>query len=109
MTKMMLHGKLLTTNRLLKWGLVIDSSCSLCHNHQESRDYLFVECKFAEKIWTTILYWVNGANFQGTNWESHLQLAIKNAKGRSQTTQIFKMIYVECTNAIWMERNGRVF
>lgn len=93
---LMLHSKLLTIDRLIKWGLGLDPTYSLCHNHQESRNHLFVECEFARMIWAKILDWAKGDPFQGSNWESHLQWAIKATKGRSQTAQIFKMIYAVC-------------
>ncbi|XP_019262453.1 PREDICTED: uncharacterized protein LOC109240278 [Nicotiana attenuata] len=46
-----LQGRLATTDRLVRWGLTMDTTCTLCQTQLETREHLFVECEFAKAIW----------------------------------------------------------
>lgn len=53
-----LQGKLLTLDRLNKWGRTGEKSCANCKVAVETRDHLFVECEFAKKIWKKLAGWI---------------------------------------------------
>ncbi|XP_059277759.1 uncharacterized protein LOC132031906 [Lycium ferocissimum] len=55
---LLMHGRLLTTDRLHKWGVPVDLSCVFCHNHDESREHLFVECIYGQSLWSRLLTWI---------------------------------------------------
>lgn len=38
------QGRLLTTDKLLKWGIQTDDTCILCKTTLKNRDHLFAEC-----------------------------------------------------------------
>lgn len=105
-----LQGRLLTTDRLAKWGLNVDLRCALCQSHDESRDHLFVEFEFTRFLWAKMIQWLQKQIHVGATWEQHLDRAIRNAKGRSLTAQIFRMVYVECIHGSmpygWKETRG---
>ncbi|XP_019230192.1 PREDICTED: uncharacterized protein LOC109211148 [Nicotiana attenuata] len=105
---LLLQGRLATTDRLMRWGITVDITYSLCQAELETREHLFVECDFAKAIWRRLQKWLK---WQQTveEWNQHVDWAIKNAKGKSQQAQIFKLVYAKCIYAIWMERNNRVF
>ncbi|KAH0715022.1 hypothetical protein KY284_007927 [Solanum tuberosum] len=108
-TWVQLHGKLLTTDRLSKWGLDVEKTCCLCHLQEESREHLFVQCTYVRRLWVRILRWMNKPMYNATRWEQHLQWTISNAKGKSKEAQLFKVMYEEITYGIWNERNQRIF
>ncbi|XP_059281084.1 uncharacterized protein LOC132034737 [Lycium ferocissimum] len=52
---LLMHGKLRTIDRLLKWGMNVDPECSLCHQEDDTREHLFVKCDFTRRLWTRLL------------------------------------------------------
>jgi hypothetical protein len=46
-----MKDKLLTGERLLKWGYKGEIQCYFCHSQLETRDHLFFECSFSSRIW----------------------------------------------------------
>nr|XP_009799064.1 PREDICTED: uncharacterized protein LOC104245194 [Nicotiana sylvestris]XP_016448778.1 PREDICTED: uncharacterized protein LOC107773866 [Nicotiana tabacum] len=48
---MLLHGRLLITDRLRQWGMAVETQCALCHDRDESREHLFVNCVFTKTLW----------------------------------------------------------
>ncbi|XP_060170842.1 uncharacterized protein LOC132601795 [Lycium barbarum] len=108
-TWLQLQGRLLTTDRLLKWGIDVNSKCCLCQLYDESREHLFVQCQLSRNMWDRALNWMQSQPYNASTWEQHLNWAISRAKGKSQTAQIFKMLYTEITHALCIERNLRIF
>ncbi|XP_060190913.1 uncharacterized protein LOC132620252 [Lycium barbarum] len=104
-----LQGRLLTNDRLMKWGFQVDAECVFCHAPLETNDHLFVYCLFAKSLWDRLLRWLQRQSYYATSWEQHLEWVIKQAKGRSQAASIFKLVYAEVIHAIWIERNQRIF
>ncbi|XP_019241995.1 PREDICTED: uncharacterized protein LOC109222039 [Nicotiana attenuata] len=105
---LVLQGRLATADRLMRWGIIVDSTCSLCQAELETREHLFVECDYAKAIWKRLQKWLQWQQAPD-EWDQHVNWAIKSAKGKSQQAQIFKLVYAECVYAIWIERNNRVF
>ncbi|KAK4738937.1 hypothetical protein R3W88_002634 [Solanum pinnatisectum] len=108
-TWIQLHGKMLTTDRLSKWGLDVEKTCCLCQLQEESREHLFVQCTYVRRLWDRILRWMNRPMYNATTWEQHIQWTINNTKRKSKEAQVFKMMYAEITYGIWNERNRRIF
>jgi hypothetical protein len=46
-----MKDRLLTGERLLKWGYKGEVKCRFCHNQLETRAHLFFECSFSYRIW----------------------------------------------------------
>lgn len=53
-----LHTKMLTKDRLRKWGMEINPTCFLCNQGDETRDHLFAQCKFTKQVWAKMLLWM---------------------------------------------------
>ncbi|KAK4365358.1 hypothetical protein RND71_016716 [Anisodus tanguticus] len=104
-----IQNKLLTTDRLHKWGLPGDLHCPLCHVHYESRDHLFVYYDYVRKPWYMLQYWMQLTPIQFHTWDHHLAGMIKRVKGKTRTIQILKMVYTEFVHCLWIERNMRIF
>lgn len=54
-----IHGRLLTADRLHKWGMVLESKCSLCQTCDENREHLYVTCPFARDMVDRLLNWIH--------------------------------------------------
>eukprot|EP00253_Pinus_taeda_P022763 PITA_22763 len=57
----LMHKKILTGENLLKRKIAGLYRCSLCKEAMETMDHLFVDCSFANKVWTLILQGLKAA------------------------------------------------
>ncbi|XP_019245984.1 PREDICTED: uncharacterized protein LOC109225688 [Nicotiana attenuata] len=103
------HDRMLTSDRLSKWGIQVDKVCSLCQKQDESRNHLFIECEYTMNVWTKLLKWMQRQQLWATSWDQHWHWATKIARGKSREAGIFRMIYAEALHEIWNERNLRIF
>lgn len=48
-----------TVGRVLKWDIIVDTDCVLCHTNQvDIFDHPFYTCPYSAYVWTTILNWL---------------------------------------------------
>ncbi|XP_070031558.1 uncharacterized protein [Nicotiana tomentosiformis] len=106
---LLLHGRLPTKDRLANWVLSVTPHCVMCQGQVETREHLFVQCSYAIELWKKIIKWIQGGQMITSCWDQHLQWIIKQGKGKSNKASIFRMIYVETSYALWIERNTRIF
>ncbi|KAK4717959.1 hypothetical protein R3W88_016297 [Solanum pinnatisectum] len=104
-----LQERLLTKDRLLKWGVSVEPRYVFCNACLETRTHLFVQCSFASSLWTRIYFWIKRTTLITSDSENHLARAMRDAKGKTLKAQLFKMVYIKTIPAIWMERNQRQF
>lgn len=52
-----MHGKLLTANRLAKWGMEVETKCIMCQKSDETREQ-FVQCEFGAILWEKLSKWM---------------------------------------------------
>ncbi|XP_016507579.1 uncharacterized protein LOC107825262 [Nicotiana tabacum] len=64
-----MHGKLMTVDRLASWGINIDPICNLCNSYSETRNHVFMEYPFSNKVWEGVLKWMKVPLFRTTQWE----------------------------------------
>ncbi|KAL0884326.1 hypothetical protein Bca101_008307 [Brassica carinata] len=48
------YDRLSTRARLASWGLPIPVSCPLCNTMPETRDHLFLSCRFSNEVWSNV-------------------------------------------------------
>ena len=78
---LVIHERLDTQDKLLKWGLINSMSCVFCRANVEDRNHLFFGCHFTAGIWMRILRLCG--NFRmPRNWENEF-LWVMGAKGKS--------------------------
>ena len=53
--QMAILNKLPTKDRMLQWGLAVDSMCVFCRSSIEDRDHLFFQCSITKRIWDNIM------------------------------------------------------
>ncbi|XP_060182854.1 uncharacterized protein LOC132612781 [Lycium barbarum] len=104
-----LHGRLLTVDRLNKWGIRMDPKCVMCKQVDETRDHLFGDCCFAATVWDRLLNWLKMGPQTRLNWSEHYHWILDHTKGKTVQAKILKMVYAEFIHYIWLERNARVF
>ncbi|XP_059284802.1 uncharacterized protein LOC132038096 [Lycium ferocissimum] len=102
------HEKLYTKDRLMRWGIIKEQTCSLCTTTDESLKHLFFECQPSRHIWYKLLQW-QVMNRQILPWQDEVNWANTHDKGKSASLMIYKMPFFGCIYVIWRERNHRVF
>ena len=97
--------RLLTRDRLSRWGLATPSSCLLCNLVDESRQHLFFECSYAAEVWN---YFSQKAHvsppvmfLDGVRW-------LKNPCRDKNIALILRLAYHASVYYIWKERNSRL-
>ena len=50
-----IKNKLPTRERMLKWGFTVDGNCGFCRNSLETRNHIFFDCSFSQRIWRRIM------------------------------------------------------
>ena len=101
-------NRLPTKDRMSRWGIVLESCCSLCKLMEETRDHLFFECPFSKEIWQQVLY-LCGLRRSVLDWHYEFQWAVKKLKGNSLISMVLKVGWNAFIYQIWRERNSRIF
>ncbi|XP_059310476.1 uncharacterized protein LOC132061833 [Lycium ferocissimum] len=105
----MVQNRLMTVDRLLKWGISVDPLCVLCAVENENRDHLFLHCIFTQNLWRRLKRWLRLNWPDRGNWELHMKEVLTRTKGKTTQASLLRMVYTEYVNAVWRERNMRVF
>jgi hypothetical protein len=107
------HGKILTAENLLKWGIQGPSRCPLCLEASETINHLFLECNFSLQLWSLIYLPLPNISPLPDNWTTLLTHwkqrysgSFKNKKG---FTLLWKQIPKFVTWEIWVARNQAIF
>ncbi|KAK4721170.1 hypothetical protein R3W88_011403 [Solanum pinnatisectum] len=103
------QNKLLTTDRLIKWGKSVSPICPLCTLHNKSRDHIFTSCVYGVEIWRIVQQWIQAKPIQSLLWDQHLTEVLRCVKGKTQAAQVSKIVYTEFVHCLWIERNMRIF
>ncbi|XP_060192557.1 uncharacterized protein LOC132622055 [Lycium barbarum] len=103
------HGKMLTSDRLIKWGISADPRCVLCQKLNKTRNHLFAECHYTRGLWNRVLTWLNRAPYTATTEAQYMNWLLSHSRGKSQNAAVFKMVLAEIVHGVWTERNLRIF
>ena len=105
---MAIQEKLLTQDRIKRWGTYDMMVCSLCKCHEESHIHLFFQCNFSNKVWTHMLKMM-GCNIDETQWNN----IVTKIVDMPCTNSIWSVVRRLCLGAtiyhLWQERNFRLF
>ncbi|XP_059294543.1 uncharacterized protein LOC132047528 [Lycium ferocissimum] len=66
--RVQLHGHLNTAERLISWGMMVDSICTLCQTHHETKEHLFVDCVFGKSLWARLMQWLKWVTRPAHSW-----------------------------------------
>ncbi|WOK91404.1 hypothetical protein Cni_G00095 [Canna indica] len=80
-----LRERLLTRDRLVRWGITSDTSCLLCDG-LETHEHLFISCPYSCAGWRVFLSLVNYSFFSlfEAPWNSQLNVSHKVAVDHSR-------------------------
>lgn len=106
---MQCHGRLMTTDRLAKWGIQVNTMCCLCNGTNETHTHLFGECSFAKAVWGRLIQWLQIQVNTNHDYAQKMAWITAKAKGKSCAARLLKMVYAEYVYGLWRERNSRIF
>ena len=102
------HGKLPTKDRLVRFGIVQDSLCSLCEKEEESENHLFFSCSKTITAWMETLNWL-GVSHKPLLWEDELKWILASNKGKGWRATVLKTAFTETIHETWLLRNASTF
>ncbi|XP_069143462.1 uncharacterized protein [Solanum lycopersicum] len=69
----MMNQRLVTVDRLAKWGVEVQKTRVLCKNDEETAEHLITQCSFARRLWGRLLSWTGKHNDIPMTWEHFVQ------------------------------------
>ncbi|GAB2297215.1 hypothetical protein Dimus_038459 [Dionaea muscipula] len=101
-------GRLLTRDRLQKFGVTQDTSCVLCDGQIESCDQLFFLCPFVQALIKEIDRELH-LGWRFWQWEECRSWLSNRARGNSLRAKKLRCIFGSIIMGVWWERNRRIF
>lgn len=99
------RDRMVTRDRLLRWGLVVPATCVLCSGHNESRQHLFFDCSFSTRVWTFFTSQLHLSPPQG--FENVLRWLLNPSRDKN-VTLIARLVFQAVVYLVWKERNSRI-
>lgn len=97
-----MHNRMPTDENLWARGCIIVSICSLCGRNAETTYHLFLECSFAQHIWS----WFGNVIGSSINCSSFQSVLTVCSKGWSpQALDIILAALVHILSTVWLCRN----
>lgn len=78
-----------TLDRLHSWGYDIGKTCILCGLHEETRNYLFLDCHYSLYIWKDLMVKLGIFNAPHS-WPTLIQWLISNSGSTTLKVAIFQ-------------------
>jgi len=104
-----LIDRLPTKEGLSRRGVLMDTTvCVLCKIKEESCQHLFIDCKYAQLVWSLYLQWLGFEFVQHNDLKSHF-VSFHCAQASSKQNLVWKGIWAAIVRSIWDQRNSIVF
>ncbi|XP_058763720.1 uncharacterized protein LOC131637150 [Vicia villosa] len=100
-------GRLATKDRLTRFGVKLEKSCTFCLE-DESIDHLFFSCRKTNTIWQTILQWI-GYSRTPRQWSEEKRWLIQESNRKGWKRQLLKVALAETIYFLWKARNDHIF
>lgn len=94
-----------TKDRLVSWGLQVDTLCVLCNSGQDARDHLFFECPFSFQIWNRMA--LRCGHHARPRWEETVN-QLQLFQGSRNKRKLLLLVWQATIYSIWKERNMRI-
>ncbi|GLT67469.1 hypothetical protein SLA2020_397770 [Shorea laevis] len=100
------HGRLLTLEALLSWGVVGSSSCPRCHQAPETINHIFRECFFSKILWAILTPYPINTLFHNLDFKGWLyaHATLSDTSNHLKWNTIFSFIIW----SLWYFRNQLV-
>ncbi|GJW64883.1 RNA-directed DNA polymerase, eukaryota, reverse transcriptase zinc-binding domain protein [Tanacetum coccineum] len=105
---MAINGKLMTQDRLKRWGIYDMMVCPLCKKGEESHSDLFFECEFARSVWKGLSVLCK-VNTNSMKWKDIVDEFCSKPNGKSIWSVVRRLTLAAAVYLLWKERNGRIF
>ncbi|XP_021969697.1 uncharacterized protein LOC110864814 [Helianthus annuus] len=110
---LIMRKKLLTQDKILKWGLERRKNmnmmcCLLCYADIDSHDHLFFECKFSAHVWSLVRSKV-GMDTVDPKWSSIVNWLMSRRRLKTAASFVERILVGATAYTIWQERNARLF
>ena len=102
---LMILNRCPTKDRMLQWGLQVDSTCLLCNAHSESRNHLYFDCCYSFDLWALIAQRCRITPRQ--NWDETVS-QMKALPSRKVDRLLTLLSWQAALYWIWNERNSRM-
>ncbi|XP_024008086.1 uncharacterized protein LOC112084042 [Eutrema salsugineum] len=100
-----MHNRLTTGDRIAQWNTGADTSCVFCRASLETRNHLFFECSFTERVWSNLVRKLLAPDYTNS-WNEILNQLQEHL--REKTRQwLFRYTFQTSLYWIWRERNNR--
>lgn len=99
------RDRMVTRDKLIRWGLTVPSTCVLCSSQEENRQHLFFDCRYSSQVWSFFMSRLQLSPPQG--FEAQLKW-LKAPSKDSNVTLITRLIFQAVVYPLWRERNIRI-
>ncbi|GKF52255.1 reverse transcriptase zinc-binding domain-containing protein, partial [Tanacetum coccineum] len=105
---MAVQNRLVTQDKVRKWGSFDMMACLLCKKEMDSHQHLFFQCDYSAEVWAKIK---EKAGIQTTKWEwdEIVEEMTTMYCGNSIDSIIRRISFAADVYLIWQERNWRIF
>lgn len=100
--------KLLTKDKLLRFGLIRRATCVLCETEDENVDHLFFHSSFNKYGWSAMLGDIH-MNYDELPWSDYIEKNAKDLERNNFKTLLWKLSLGASVYALWRQRNNRCF
>ncbi|XP_016501732.2 uncharacterized protein LOC107820043 [Nicotiana tabacum] len=106
--RLAIQQRLSTKEKLARWGIIAEQTCSLCNKENETVQHLFFDCETTRKIWLRLLEW-QGIRRPKKSWQEEVTWMAQISKGKSACATVCKMTLAAVVYHILQERNSVIF
>ncbi|GJZ38275.1 reverse transcriptase zinc-binding domain-containing protein [Tanacetum coccineum] len=103
-----IQEKLMTYDRMIKWGYCDMTCCLLCKNNVETHDHLFFNCPFSAAIWKELKLKMRFKS-NAMLWNSIVKELAEKQNGNNIWSIVRRLCLATVVCSIWRERNNRIF
>jgi len=104
-----LHDRLPTRDNLSRRGVpVISPLCPFCNQSEESSQHLFLDCAFAQQVWSRCYRWIGVLGVHNNDIRNHM-LNSHLIHLSSKQNQVWIGVWATIIRCIWEQRNLIVF
>ncbi|XP_048628766.1 uncharacterized protein LOC106360905 [Brassica napus] len=99
------RNRMVTRDRLIRWGLSVPARCVLCSGFDENRQHLFFDCGYSSHIWS---FFVSRLQLTPPQGFEEVLVCLKEPARDANVTLIVRLVHQAVLYLIWKERNMRI-
>ncbi|GKD57224.1 reverse transcriptase zinc-binding domain-containing protein, partial [Tanacetum coccineum] len=102
-----IQEKLMTYDRMIKWGYCDMTCCLLCKNNVETHDHLFFNCPFSAAIWKELKLKTRFKS-NAMLWNNIVKELAEKQNGNNIWSIVRRLCLATVVCSIWREKNNRM-